>query len=90
MKMTQHGYETGLGKLLYFLFTAIQILSFAGLIACTGAALSNMEGDQTPAIIMGFMSFALFLTVTVIKVATMAMIGATSVAFGKYVGERDE
>ncbi len=86
MKMTQHGYQTGLGKLLYFVFSALQL-------SCIGVVIwimVNAPYDSGSEMLAAALFAVVFVVITIAKVAIMATIGATSVAFGKYVGERDE
>lgn len=85
MKMTQHGYETGFGKLLYFVFTAAQLLTLAGIMYCANEYFFNATGDPGSAALLGFLILALLIVVTIIKIATMAIIGAASVAFEKHI-----
>ncbi len=83
MKMTQHGYETGLGKLLYYVFSALQ-LGCAGVIIMI---LVNAPYDSGSEMLGAALFAVVFIVITIAKIAVMAAIGATSVAFEKYVGE---
>jgi len=81
--MTQHGYETSLGKLLYYVFSALQI----GCIGMVITIMVNAPYDSDSETLAAVLFAVVFIIITIVKIAVMAMIGAASVAFEKCVGE---